>query len=153
MVKERLKYIAAAAFGAGAVLLATGTGGHLIALQSPNGSVRAHASDDQAQVSPTPEMSPSPETSPDEVAPAIVPAVTPTPDEEANEAVEDAQDADDAAEPAEAADPNDVNDDNGGGVAGTPAGQSENDDQGQDGSGSGGSGSGGHGSDDGGGDD
>jgi hypothetical protein len=109
MLKERLKFIAAAAFGAGAVLFGTGTGAHLVALHSSGSTLHA----ERTQVSPMPEASPTPEASPspDAVAPAA-PAVTP--DDETAETVEDADDATEATEPAEAADvteTGDVNDD------------------------------------------
>jgi hypothetical protein len=109
MLKERLKFIAAAAFGAGAVLFGTGTGVHLVALHGSGSTLHS----EQTQVSPTPAASPSPEasSSPDAAAPAA-PAVTP--DDETTETVEDADDANEATEPADAADvteTGDVNDD------------------------------------------
>jgi hypothetical protein len=109
MLKDRLKYIAAAAFGAGAIFVATGTGTHLVALQSPGSTVRAA---DEVKTSPSPEASPSPEPTPTAAAPVTAPAVTTAPENEATETAEDAQDANEAAEPADAADVADVADAN-----------------------------------------
>jgi hypothetical protein len=138
MLKGQFRYIAVAAFGAGAVLLASGAGSHLLALQGSSPTVRAHASDDLAQASPAPTLSPVPAaiTMPANPAPVTVLATAPALDDDA---VEDAQGAGDAAEGAEAAEPNDLLDDNGRAVAGAPAGQPLVDDHGHDGRGPGGS--------------
>ena len=138
MLKGQFRYIAVAAFGAGAVLLASGAGSHLLALQGSSPTVRAHASDDLTQASPAPTLSPVPAatTTPSNMAPVTVLAAAPALDDEATETVEDAQGADDAAEVAE---PNDLLDDNGGAVAGARAGQPLVDDHGHDGRGPGGS--------------
>lgn len=121
MLKERLKFIAAAAVGAGAVVLATGTGAHLVALHTPGSTSRA----DQTQVvSSTPETSPTPEASQTPAAAAPVMPAAATSADEAAETVEDATDANEAAEPADATDATettettgeDLNDDKSGAV-------------------------------------
>jgi hypothetical protein len=119
MLKERLKFIAAAAVGAAAVVLATGTGAHLVALHTPGSTYRA----DQTQVvSSTPETSPTPEASQSPAAAAPVMPAAATSEDEAAETVEDAQDVNEAAEPADATDATettgeDVNDDKTGAAA------------------------------------
>jgi hypothetical protein len=118
MLKERLKFIAAAAVGAGAVVLATGTGAHLVALHTPGSTFRA----DQTQVvSSTPETTPTPEASQTPVTAAPVMPAAATSADEAAETVEDATDANEAAEPADATDATettgeDLNDDKSGAV-------------------------------------
>src|SRR3981081_2087313 len=91
MLKGQFRYIAVAAFGAGTVLLASGAGSHLLALQGSSPTVRAHASDDLTQASPAPTLSPVPAatTTPANVAPVTVLAAAPALDDEATEMVED----------------------------------------------------------------